>query len=331
MRTKKLLVVDTLNSFFTLFHNKSADKAWTFIRDMRTLIEQFKFDRVIFCAEGGQSRYRLALHPGYKEARRKKRAESTEAEKRELEQFLKTDLNDMLEIAKLLGIPHITVPGVEADDLIAWFSKHMPEHWLICNLSTDKDLYQLLDHRTAQAGYGKAMTLPMSAGHKIPPKVWLKRSTFIEETGITPLLHAQAKALSGDAGDSVYSPKGLGEIGARALILKYGDLAGVEAAAKLPGFHVPRLTDSVKAELRDNFARIWNNLLLVDLNYGPEVEQELIGKEGLAMLAKVALELEENAEVDVEGLVEEMLRCGKTQMAKSARIWSAPFTGPAPF
>ncbi|CAO4848157.1 MAG: DNA polymerase I [Holosporales bacterium] len=109
------------------------------------------------------------------------------------------------------GVTAIESDGVEADDLIASYTKHAVEAGLeVVIVSSDKDLMQLIDHTVS-------MWDPMKE-----KKIHFEE--VIERFGVTPNFVVDALALAGDASDNVPGVSGIGLKTAADLINSIGTL-----------------------------------------------------------------------------------------------------------
>jgi 5'-3' exonuclease len=160
-----------------------------FISMLSKYIRQVDPHEVVVCWDGGRSTKRMAIYLDYKGERK--------------EPF---DRSPMFDLAKqaltLLGVFHIEMPGVEADDLIAYYWRHCEiggydePRWI---LSGDKDFLQLLDHATFQ----------IRPGGPGGDEVWgVER--VVREMGCHPLDLAKVMALTGDKSDCIPGVPGFG-------------------------------------------------------------------------------------------------------------------------
>jgi 5'-3' exonuclease len=173
-----------------------------------------------------------------------------------------------------------------------------------------------------QSGYNKAMAAGLSAD-RIPSKVWMNYKQFKDIWEIEPYLYAHVKSLSGDTSDSIKSPGGLGEKTALKLVVKYGELADIEA--QVEDLEVPRLTKNAHEELKRDFNQIWFNFKLVNLNHDREGYVEIIGEDGVQYLDQVIQDFESKGRVDVNEIEELMFRDGKVGLADKINQWLYPF------
>ena len=112
-----------------------------------------------------------------------------------------------------LGVRNITVHGVEADDLISWFSDYFyPMFDRIIIVTRDRDLWQLINDR---------IHIYDPFTDKIIDEIQCET-----DFGVPPDRVADYKALVGDASDNLVGVKGIGEKTAKKLIEKYWGIQG---------------------------------------------------------------------------------------------------------
>lgn len=144
----KLLLIDGNNKVFTSEWGKGlywkgirTSGILTFLMSMRKYADKYGRKNIIVCWDSPvKSEKKRELYPEYK-ANRKKNPFYYE---------IKSEMNRLQELLPLLGIKQAVVDGYEADELIA-----VLKHWKkkkydkVVIVSTDSDLYQLLDDRTS--------------------------------------------------------------------------------------------------------------------------------------------------------------------------------------
>ncbi len=114
-------------------------------------------------------------------------------------------------IVRELGWPVITVPGVEADDVIATLvTKARAKGWEVVIYSADKDIMQMV-------GDGVSM---IDALHQ---KTYT-REEVIKKLGVPPEKIPDFLALVGDTSDNIPGLRGVGDKTAAGLLEKYGTL-----------------------------------------------------------------------------------------------------------
>jgi 5'-3' exonuclease len=201
------------------FGGQSTTVAYGILSEVGRLMERFSTKKVVLCGDHPDGpTLRTALYAGYK----KRYDDSTEEEI----EFRKTVGAGMTLTRKLLRKAgfrgYFQAPGYEADDLIAAFCYALEGQDKVV-VSTDKDLYQLLDGTTVIHRPGAKVAL-------------VTLQTFHREYGIAPSMWVGVKTLAGCTTDKVPGLKGIGE----GLAVKY--LKGEMPAGKR--------YDSIVAHLR---------------------------------------------------------------------------------
>lgn len=128
-------------------------------------------------------------------------------------------------IARLLEamrVPVLQYPGYEADDVIGTISRRAAQAGVdVVIVSSDKDMLQLVDERVSMLNPAKDDTL------YDPAKV-------AEFMGVPPERVADLLALKGDAVDNIPGAPGIGDKGARDLVLRFGDVeSALDRAAEV--------------------------------------------------------------------------------------------------
>ena len=136
-----LLVVDSLNLAFRYKHSGATDFAEDYLRTVQSLKKSYKASHVIIAGDMGSSSYRKAIYPEYKQNRKDKFAEQTDAEKAAFELFFEDFTKTLEHIADNTDFPVLRFQGVEADDIAAYIvskKSKLPidDIWLV---SSDKD------------------------------------------------------------------------------------------------------------------------------------------------------------------------------------------------
>lgn len=215
-----LLVVDALNLAFKYKHQKASDFAEDYKRTIQSLAKSYKARWVIVAADQGSSSYRKEIYPEYKQNRKDKFAEQTDAERAEFELFFEDYEKSLEHIRKTTNYPVLKFSGTEADDIAAYIVSVINNYpvdntWLI---SSDKDWDLLVTDKVSRFSYvtRKETTLDN----------W---STHYE---CTPEEYISIKCLQGDSGDNVQGVGGIGPKRALELVRKYG--SALDIVASLP-------------------------------------------------------------------------------------------------
>jgi len=204
-----VLVVDALNLAFRWKHQGRTDFRNDYVAVVKSLANSYNCGKVIITADWGSSTYRREILPEYKQNRKDKYAEQTEAEKQAFIDFFE----EYEETLELLAEEYqvLRYKGVEADDLAAHLVKKksqygLEEIWLI---SSDRDWDLLIQEGVNRFSYvtRKEVTI----------------DNWNEHYNVSPDEYISFKCLTGDKGDNVPGINGIGPKRAEQLIRDYGD------------------------------------------------------------------------------------------------------------
>ena len=149
----------------------------------------------------------------------------------------KPQIPKMLEIARLMGIPVLEVPGDEADDIMATLADRLTaEHpdLHVRLVAKDKDLEQVLSDRVTLFDAHTDTELTVEG--------------LFEKKGITPQQVIDYQTLIGDSTDNVPGVKGIGPKTASKLIAEFGSVANlVDNLDQLKGKQKENLEAAVAA------------------------------------------------------------------------------------
>ena len=84
----KTLVVDALNLAFRWKHQGRTDFRHEYVATVQSLARSYKCDRIIITADKGSSEYRKQILPSYKQIRKDKFAQQSEAEEEAFKMFI---------------------------------------------------------------------------------------------------------------------------------------------------------------------------------------------------------------------------------------------------
>lgn len=204
MVDKPVLLVDFNNAAWRSAHalkgaamtygGNATEVVYGILAEVGRAMERFSTNRVILCGDHpkGPAR-RVAIYPEYKQ--REKREDEEKLKFRETVARGMRLTRKMLRAAGYQGYAHAA--GYEADDLIAAFHYAYDGQQKVI-VSTDQDLYQLLD----------GDTVIHRPGNKDGP---MTLQTFHRKYGIVPALWVGVKALAGCTSDNVPGCRGVGE------------------------------------------------------------------------------------------------------------------------
>jgi len=221
--TATLLVVDSLNLAFRYKHSGATDFAEDYLRTVNSLKKSYKASHVIIAGDQGSSSYRKALSPEYKQNRKDKFAEQTDAERAAFELFFEDFTKTLEHIADNTDYPVLRFPGVEADDIAAYIvskKSKLPfdDIWLI---SSDRDWDLLVQDGVSRFSYviRKEVTI----------------NNWNDHYDFSPEDYISIKCLMGDSGDNVLGVPGIGPKRAAALVSEYGSCYDIAANIPISG------------------------------------------------------------------------------------------------
>ncbi|RYU46138.1 DNA polymerase I [Aliivibrio finisterrensis] len=174
------------------------------INMLRSLLKQFETDRiaVIFDAKG--KTFRNDMYPEYK------------ANRPPMPDDLRCQIEPLHKLIKAMGLPLISIPGVEADDVIGTLASQASKAGIPVLISTgDKDMAQLVDENVTLIN---TMT-----------NVVMGPEGVVEKFGIGPELIIDYLALMGDKVDNIPGVPGVGDKTATALLQGIGGLDALYA------------------------------------------------------------------------------------------------------
>ena len=118
-QTNTLMIVDALNLAFRYKHSGATDFAEDYLRTVDSLRRSYKASKVIIACDQGSSSYRKSIYPDYKQNRKDKFDEQTEAEKAAFVLFFEEFQKTIQYIQENSSYPVLKFQGVEADDIAA--------------------------------------------------------------------------------------------------------------------------------------------------------------------------------------------------------------------
>lgn len=160
-----------------------------FLQHLQGMASYYKTSKFVFCWDVRHS-LRKRMYPRYKTRPVDKSQEDSIRNMHIQLNLLRTDI-----LPRIGFRNQFRQNGYEADDMIAWIVKNIPGFYVI--VSSDGDLYQLLDHVDHMFLFGT--------------KKKFDRDDFIAKYGFPPSRWAEAKALMGCPSDTVAGVTGIGE------------------------------------------------------------------------------------------------------------------------
>jgi 5'-3' exonuclease len=189
--------------------------------------------------DGGHSAYRKALYPGYKQKERTPEEQLEDMLFREQVNLLRT------EFLPAMGLASGSLPGVEADDLIAVVARKTPPSQYPCVIvSGDSDFGQLVTDERIHV---------LNADCKL-----IREAEVLEKWGTTGDGVALSKAFIGDTSDKVKGVAGIGKQRVK-LLIPYFDMILEQCRKRQNGSADPAW--SLPTEFAEQYAKITNMLL----------------------------------------------------------------------
>ncbi|MDA0150068.1 DNA polymerase I [Vibrio sp. LaRot3] len=203
-----LILIDGSSYLYRAFHaypgtmsngDIPTNAVYGVVNMLRSMMRQFASDRiaVIFDAKG--KTFRDDMYPEYK------------ANRPPMPDDLRCQIEPLHNVIRAMGLPLISIPGVEADDVIGTLAYQASQKGMPVLISTgDKDMAQLVDDNVTLIN---TMT-----------NVVMDREGVIEKFGIPPELIIDYLALMGDKVDNIPGVPGVGDKTATALLQGIGGL-----------------------------------------------------------------------------------------------------------
>ena len=181
------------------------------INMLQALQKQYPAEHIAVVFDASGPTFRDALYPDYK------------AHRAAMPDDLRAQIEPIHEVIRLMGMPMLVVPGVEADDVIGTLARTAADQgWRVLISSGDKDLSQLVDER---------ITIIDTMSGKVRDVAGVQA-----EFGVPPRLMVDYQTLVGDAVDNVPGVDKVGPKTAAKWLQAYGSLDAIVAHAdEIPG------------------------------------------------------------------------------------------------
>ncbi|WP_122033490.1 DNA polymerase I [Aliivibrio sp. EL58] len=174
------------------------------INMLRSLLKQFETDRVAVIFDAKGKTFRNDMYPEYK------------ANRPPMPDDLRCQIEPLHKLIKAMGLPLLSISGVEADDVIGTLASQASKAGIPVLISTgDKDMAQLVDENVTLIN---TMT-----------NVIMGPEGVEEKFGVPPELIIDYLALMGDTSDNIPGVPGIGDKTARALLQGVGGLDALYA------------------------------------------------------------------------------------------------------
>lgn len=214
---KTFYLIDAMAFVFRAFHainanltdanHRPTNAVYGFTRILLKILREQQPDYIAVVFDSREKNFRQDLYPEYKANRKATPPEL-------IEQFPRVH-----EVVEALNLPVLTVPGVEADDVIGTLSIHAEKAGMdVALVSGDKDLLQLVSDRVRMFDPGKEES-----------KAWSGVKEVEARFGVIPRHVPEALALIGDSADNIPGVRGIGEKTAAKILSHYKTLENVYA------------------------------------------------------------------------------------------------------
>lgn len=181
----------------------------SYLRTVESLLKYFPSAKFVALHEHPGGSFRDELSPEYKNERPK------------IDDDLRVQLGLAQSLLPLLGIPALSVPEFEADDLLCAYAKRASDEGMrVVIVSGDKDMHQAICSNVAI----------LDPADKKERRL-LGRDDTLAKFGVPPELVVSFLALMGDAVDGIAGVPGVGKKTAARLLSEKGSLEAVLASA----------------------------------------------------------------------------------------------------
>lgn len=203
---RPVLLIDAMNLFVRSFcayptmsvHGYQMGGTIGFLKTLTRICNDVSPTQVIICWEGGGSTKRRGIYSEYKMNRKPEK----------LNRFYEDDIPEssknrshqiqvLLALMKHTPIYQVYAANTEGDDVIAYLAKGRYKNLNKIIVSSDKDMYQLLDDPTTRI-------------YNLHKKTYVLADDVYEEFKVLASNFALAKTLCGDPSDNIPGVKGLG-------------------------------------------------------------------------------------------------------------------------
>ena len=254
---RTLLLFDGHNVFIRAYsglmkqdlRNKEGQGTWGVYGTLNTLasmIRRYEPSHVMIAFDKGRSSKRLAIDPEYKANRVRDKGQPSLSDPWE---DFRPQMDLLFQFLNKIGIPHLRLQDVEADDIIAKASiEYGPVFDQVVIVSADHDIHQLIRENII------VVKPSLSQSRDIKEEVFDTES-IIAQWKIEPIRLPEIWAIMGDKGDNVPGVPGLGPVKATKLIEEHGDLESVISNSEKVKEHeeiVRRAFELIQLDGKDN-------------------------------------------------------------------------------
>ena len=214
MPTPRLFLIDSFGFIFRAYHARARSGAppmrtstglateavYIFNNMLRKLLKEHNPAYIAAIFESAEPTHRVQEFAEYK------------ANRAETPPDLLEQIPYVRRILDAMRIPILQYPGFEADDVIGTIVRRAESQGIeVVIVSSDKDMLQLVDERVSMLNPAKEDT-------------WYNPAKVKEFMGVEPSQVADLLALMGDTVDNIPGAPGIGEKGARDLLVQFGSV-----------------------------------------------------------------------------------------------------------
>lgn len=222
---------------FITSDGQATNAVYGFTSMLLSTLEQFEPNHIAVAFDVNRHTFRRQQFPEYKANRA-----ATPPE-------FKGQTELIMDVLDVLGIPHASVEGYEADDIIAtWATSAAGDGADVMILTGDRDSLQLVNDRIT-------VLYPRKGVSDLVP---MTPTAVQEKYGVTPEQYPDVAAMRGDSSDNLPGIPGVGEKTAATWLTKYGSLQELVA-------HADELKGKVGESFRAHVAQALLNRQLTEL------------------------------------------------------------------
>ena len=189
------------------------------------LVEDYQPTHLVCCWDNDwRPQWRVDLIPSYKQHRVVAVRPGDVPDLEEVPDPLEVQIPVIVDVLEAFGICIVGADHYEADDVIGTLATGagMP----VDIVTGDRDLFQLVDD--------SAEVRVLYTARGVGKHERVTEHTIVEKYSVLPMQYADFATLRGDASDGLPGVAGVGDKTAATLLLQYGDLSAIRAAAADP-------------------------------------------------------------------------------------------------
>ena len=257
-----ILVIDALNTFirsFTMINMMNPSGAHVggmvgFLKSLGFLTRTFEPTRVVIVFDGpGSSAARKNINSDYKANRDITRITNWEIFDKKDDEYasMSAQIERLVEYLQMLPVDMISMPKVEADDVIAYIGQQFGDTNKVTIVSSDKDFLQIVNEN-------------VEVYSPIKKKVY-GPAEVKEEVGVLAENYLVMKSLLGDNSDNLPGVKGLGPKGIFKHFPDLIDKPGTDLEYVFEICEAGVEKNKVFQKILTNYDRVWQNHDLMNL------------------------------------------------------------------